>query len=56
MSTELLTVNTIVFFFMALIWLRSSWFNMFLKVIFFALGIWNGFALLQNLGYIIKTS
>jgi len=55
-STELLTVNTTVFFFMALIWSRSSLFNLFLKVALFTLGAWNGFALLQNLGYIIKTS
>lgn len=56
MSTELLTVNTVMFFFMTLIWSRSSWINFFLKAAFFALGVWNGLALLQNLGYMIKAS
>ena len=56
MSTELLTVNTLVFFLMFLMMVRSSLFNLFLKAAFFALWMWNGVALLQQLGYIVKAS
>jgi len=54
--TELLAVNTIMFFLLVLVWNNYSWLHLLFRAGFLALTIWNGFYLLQNLGYIVKIS
>ena len=38
-------VATILFFLLFIIWQKSSWFNLLLKIIFFAMGAWGVFTL-----------
>ncbi len=52
--TNLLIANAIVFLFFGIIWSKNGASNLFIKVSCWALGIANGLALLDNLGYMVK--
>lgn len=56
MPIELLTLNTVVFIFWALIRERYHWSQALVSFVYLGLGIWNLFYLLKALGYIIKVS
>ena len=50
----ILTVNTLVFLFLAVIWQRSGGFNLFMKVLFWGLTLVNGVTLAHVLGFVVK--
>jgi hypothetical protein len=50
----ILTTNTLVFLFLAVIWNRSSGFNMFMKFLFWGLTVVNGVTLFHALGFVVR--
>ena len=50
----ILTTNTLVLLFLAVIWNRSSGFNMFMKFLFWGLTVVNGVTLFHALGFVVR--
>lgn len=45
--------STILFFFLGVIWQRTSWLNLILKLVFFGMGAWGVFTL-YHLRFIVR--
>jgi hypothetical protein len=52
--TTLLTINTLLFAVLFVVWKRGDLLNLILKFIFFAATIGNGIYLFQVVGYVVK--
>ena len=47
-------INTFLFITFSFIWTKDSWYNLFIKVIMFFVGIANLILFLQQLGIVVK--
>lgn len=53
--TVYLSIATFIFSFLALIWNRENFPNLFIKTIMFCMAIASGFFLFNELGFIVKS-